>query len=110
MKERKKSLRTLLESDFRPLEKSKEGKLKGGFGLLRSNGNCGNCSCENNGTCPSNESCPTNSTCPDNNNCPNCSCTNNSSCPTNSSCPNNGTTTVAPSQDSAYGIGMMGFF
>lgn len=35
MKEKKKSLKTLLEGDFRPLEESKEGKLKGGFGLLR---------------------------------------------------------------------------
>ena len=53
MKERKKSLKTLLEGDFRPLGESKEGKLRGGFGVLDSNTNCGpNCSCTNNSTCP----------------------------------------------------------
>ena len=102
MKERKKSLKTLLEGDFRPLGESKEGKLRGGFGVLDANGNCGNCTCETNG------SCPTNSSCDNNSNCPNCSCTNNSTCPSNSSCPNSGTTTSAPSQPNAFG--MMGFF
>ena len=82
MKERKKSLKTLLEGDFRPLGESKEGKLRGGFGVLDSNTNCGT----------------------------NCSCTNNSSCPSNDSCPGGGTTTSAPSQPNAFGIGMMGFF
>ena len=82
MKERKKSLKTLLEGDFRPLGESKEGKLRGGFGVLDSNTNCG----------------------------PNCSCTNNSTCPSNDSCPGGGTTTSAPSQPNAFGIGMMGFF
>ena len=71
MKERKKSLKTLLEGDFRPLGESKEGKLRGGFGVLDSNTNCGpNCSCTNNSTCPSNADCP----CPENENCgTNCS-------------------------------------
>ena len=108
MKERKKSLKTLLEGDFRPLGESKEGKLRGGFGVLDSNTNCGpNCSCTNNSTCPSNADCP----CPENENCgTNCSSTKNSSCPSNDSCPGGGTTTSAPSQPNAFGIGMMGFF
>ena len=108
MKERKKSLKTLLEGDFRPLGERKEGKLRGGFGVLDANGNCGNCTCETNGSCPTNSTCTTNSSCDNNSNCPNCSCTNNSTCPSNSSCPNSGTTTSAPSQPNAFG--MMGFF
>ena len=44
MKQRKKSLKLLLSSNFRPLEESKEGKLLGGFAaIVASTGN--NCSC-----------------------------------------------------------------
>lgn len=100
MKEKKKSLKTLLEGDFRPLEESKEGKLKGGFGLLRKNGNCGeNCDCTTNVDC----SC-------ENKNCgKNCKCSMNTTC-TSSSSSLSSTTTVEPSQSEAFGLGVIGFF
>ncbi len=107
MKHPKKSLKALLEGDFKPLEVNKEGKLMGGFATL-GNGDC-DCGCSSNGDC--NCSCPSNGdcdcSCPSNGDC-NCSCPSNGDC--NCSCGGNkGTTTVAPSTKS-MGIGIMGFF
>ena len=95
MKQKKKSLKLLLESDFRPLEEKKEGQLLGGFGAL-SNNNC-NCNCEcHNDDCPCSES---NGNC----NC-NCACSNDP-CSSESLA----TTTSMPSSQ-IDALGMFGFF
>lgn len=88
MKQRKKSLKLLLSSDFKPLEESKEGKLLGGFAaIIASTGN--NCMCNGN----------------------NCNCSSSSSSSSSSSDSNTGggTTTSSPSSSSST-FGLFGFF
>lgn len=85
MKQRKKSLKLLLSSDFRPLEESKEGKLLGGFAaIVASTGN--NCECNGN----------------------NCNCPSSSSSSSDSNA-GGGTTTSSPSSSSST-FGLFGFF
>ena len=97
MKQRKKSLKLLLSSDFRPLEESKEGKLRGGFAaIVASTGN--NCMCNGN-NCDCNTSCnpPNNCMCDGNN----CSCSSSSSPSSSNSNTGGGTRTESPSASSS---------
>lgn len=107
MKQRKKSLKLLLSSDFKPLEESKEGKLLGGFAaIIASTGN--NCMCNGN-NCDCNTSCdpPNNCMC-NGNNC-NCSSSSSSSSSSSDSNTGGGTTTSSPSSSSST-FGLFGFF
>lgn len=105
MKQRKKSLKLLLSSNFRPLEENKEGKLLGGFAaIVASTGN--NCMCNGN-NCDCNTSCdpPNNCMCDGNN----CSCSSSSSPSSSNSNTGGGTTTQSPSSSSST-FGLFGFF
>lgn len=104
MKQRKKSLKLLFSSDFRPLEESKEGKLLGGFAaIVTSTGN--NCECNGN-NCNCNPSCDPPNNCMCNGN--NCNCPSYSSSSSDSNT-DGGTTTSSPSSSGST-FGLFGFF
>jgi len=105
MKQRKKSLKLLLSSDFRPLEESKEGKLLGGFAAIPSFRAGNNCKCDN---CSNNCTCNGNNCTCYGNNC-NCNISSSSSSSSSDSNVGGGTTTSSPSSSSST-FGLFGFF